>query len=53
VATALGPFAGAAIASVTGSYPATFVVLAALAAAGSLLSVQGVRRAPRPVLVAD
>ena len=53
VATALGPFAGAGIASVTGSYPATFIVLAALAAAGSLLSVQAVRRAPRPVLVPD
>lgn len=52
VATALGPFAGAGIAAVTGSYPATFGVLAALAAAGSLLSVLAVRRAPRPSLVA-
>lgn len=53
VATALGPFAGAGIAELTGGYPATFAVLAALAAVGSVLSVQAVLRAPRPVLVAD
>ena len=53
LATALGPFAGAGIAQVTGSYPTTFVVLAAVAAVGSLLSVQAVRRTPRPLLVAD
>ncbi len=53
VATALGPFAGAWIAEVSGGYPATFAVLAALAAVGSVLSVQAVRRAPRPSLVAD
>ncbi|MDZ5620918.1 MFS transporter [Nocardioides sp. HM23] len=52
VATALGPFAGAGIAAVTGSYPETFAVLAGLAAVGSLLSVQAVRRAPRPSVVA-
>ena len=53
LATALGPFAGAGIAELTGSYPATFAVLAALAAVGSLLSVQAVRRAPTPSMVAD
>ena len=50
VATALGPFAGAGIAAVTGSYPVTFGVLAALAVLGSVLSVRAVRRAPRPSL---
>ena len=41
VATALGPFAGAWIADVAGGYPATFAVLAGLAAVGSVLSVAG------------
>lgn len=52
VATALGPFAGAWIAEVAGGYPMTFAVLAAVAGAGCGLSVQAVRRAPRPALVA-
>ena len=43
---------GARIAELTGGYPATFAILAALAAVGSALSVVAVRRAPRPVLVA-
>lgn len=50
LATALGPFAGAGIAELTGGYPATFAILAGLAGAGTALSVTAVRRAPRPVL---
>jgi MFS family permease len=52
VATALGPFAGAWIAEIAGGYPATFAVLAALAAVGSVLSVQAVLRAPGPRVAA-
>lgn len=52
LATALGPFAGAWIAELVGGYPATFGVLAGLAALGCALSVLAVRRAPRPVAVA-
>lgn len=52
VATALGPFAGAWIAEAVGGYPLTFAVLAALAAAGSVLSVLAVGRAPRAVVLA-
>ncbi|KAA1429436.1 MFS transporter [Nocardioides antri] len=52
VATALGPFAGAWIAELTGGYPETFAVLAALAAVGSALSVLAVRRAPLAAAVA-
>jgi len=52
VATALGPFAGAGIAELTGGYPATFAILAGIAGVGTALSVTAVRRAPRPVLVA-
>jgi MFS family permease len=44
VATALGPFAGAWTAELVGGYPATFAVLALLAAGGSALSVLAVRR---------
>lgn len=50
LATALGPFAGAGIAELTGGYPATFAILAGLAGIGTALSVTAVRRAPRPVL---
>ncbi len=51
LATALGPFAGAGIAELTGGYPATFAILAGLAGVGTALSVTAVRRAPRPALV--
>lgn len=50
LATALGPFAGAGIAELTGGYPATFAILAGLAGIGTALSVTAVRRAPRLVL---
>ncbi|KAA1422005.1 MFS transporter [Nocardioides humilatus] len=52
LAAALGPFLGAWVADLAGGYPATFVVLAALAAVGAALAMLGVRSAPRPVAVA-
>lgn len=39
IATAVGPFVGAALASVLGGYAAMFVALGAIAAAGALLAV--------------
>jgi hypothetical protein len=38
IATAVGPFVGAALASLLGGYAAMFVVLGAIAAAGALLA---------------
>ena len=39
IATAVGPFAGAALASALGGYPAMFVALGLVAAAGAALAV--------------
>jgi MFS family permease len=44
VATALAPWAGAALAEVFGGYPAVFVLLAALAAVAGALAVGTVPR---------
>lgn len=44
-AAAVGPFAGAWLAVVTSGYPATFVVLATVAALGAVLLTAGVRDA--------
>ena len=53
LATALGPSPVRDRRSRPAAIPPTFAVLAALAGVGSVLSVQAVRRAPRPSLVAD
>jgi MFS family permease len=39
IATAIGPFVGAALASLLGGYAAMFLALGAIAAAGALLAV--------------
>jgi MFS family permease len=46
VATALAPWAGAALSEVLGGYPAVFVLLAALAAVAAVLAVGTVPRPP-------
>ena len=51
VATAVGPFVGAALASLLGGYAAMFVALGAIAAAGALLAVATRPRVATPVPV--
>ena len=46
IATAIGPFVGAALASILGGYAAMFVVLGAVAAVGALLAVAARPQAP-------
>ncbi|KAA0089906.1 MFS transporter (plasmid) [Mycolicibacterium sp. P1-18] len=48
IATAVGPFVGAALASLLGSYAAMFVALGAIAAAGALVAVATRPRAETP-----
>jgi predicted MFS family arabinose efflux permease len=48
IATAVGPFVGAALASVLGGYPAMFVALGAIAAAGALIAGASRPRVPTP-----
>lgn len=48
-AAAVGPFAGAWLALVTGGYPATFAVLAAVAGGGAVLLFVGIGTAQRPL----
>ncbi|WP_197375249.1 MFS transporter [Mycolicibacterium baixiangningiae] len=52
IATAVGPFVGAALASVLGGYAAMFVVLGAIAAAGALLAMATTPRVrtPAPII---
>lgn len=47
IATALGPFVGAALASLLGGYSAMFVALGAIAAVGAVLAVATTPRAAR------
>jgi MFS family permease len=46
IATAIGPFVGAALASLLGGYAAMFIALGAIAAAGALLAVATAARVP-------
>ncbi|WP_199255965.1 MFS transporter [Mycolicibacterium mengxianglii] len=48
IATAVGPFVGAALASVLGGYAAMFLALGAIAAAGALIAAASKPRAPSP-----
>jgi MFS family permease len=48
IATAVGPFVGAALASLLGGYAAMFVALGAIAAAGALLAAATRARVPTP-----
>jgi predicted MFS family arabinose efflux permease len=52
IATAIGPFVGAALASVLGGYPAMFVALGAVAAAGALIAAASRprRHTPSPIV---
>lgn len=49
IATAVGPFVGAALASFLGGYAAMFVALGAIAAVGALMAVVTRPRAEKPV----
>ena len=49
IATAVGPFVGAALASLLGGYAAMFVALGAIAAAGALMAVATRPRVATPV----
>ena len=51
IATAIGPFVGAALASLLGGYAAMFVALGAIAAAGALLAVASRPRETTPAPV--
>ncbi|MCF6388773.1 MULTISPECIES: MFS transporter [Actinomycetes] len=51
IATAVGPFVGAALASLLGSYAAMFVALGAIAAAGALIAVATRPRVQTPAPV--
>ena len=51
IATAVGPFVGAALASLLGGYAAMFVALGAIAAAGALMAVATRPRLATPVPV--
>jgi MFS family permease len=48
IATAVGPFVGAALASVLGSYAAMFLALGVIAAAGALIAAATRPRVPSP-----
>jgi MFS family permease len=50
VATALAPWAGAALAEVLGGYPPVFAILAALAALSAVLALGSVPPRPRPLI---
>lgn len=49
IATAVGPFVGAALASLLGGYAAMFIALGAVAAAGALLAMATTTRVPSAI----